>query len=62
LVKNILRGEKLENGGTKIKVVCEFPSGGSPYTCTDTVVGDTYRVLEIEYDGDLIVYDEVMPK
>ncbi len=59
---SILRGEKLENGGTKINVVCEFHSGGSPYTCTDTVVGDNYRVLETEYDGDLIVYDEVTPK
>ena len=59
---SIVRGEKLENGGTKINVVCEFHSGGSPYTCTDTVVGDNYRVLETEYDGDLIVYDEVTPK
>ena len=59
---DILRGDKLENGGTAINTVCSFPSGGSPYTCTDTVVGDNYRVLETEYDGDLIVYDEVKPK
>jgi hypothetical protein len=59
---SILRGEKLNNGGTKITPVCEFNSGGSPYTCTDSVVGDIYRVLEKEYNGNLIVYDEVVPK
>lgn len=58
----ILRGEKLDNGGTKITTVCEFNSGGSPYACTDSVVGDVYRVLEKEYNGNLIVYDEVVPK
>jgi hypothetical protein len=58
----ILRGDKLDNGGTAISTVCDFPSGGSPYTCTDAVVGNNYRVLETEYDGDLIVYDEVKPK
>ncbi|BAP56422.1 hypothetical protein THII_2125 [Thioploca ingrica] len=58
----ILRGEKLDNGGTKITAVCEFNSGGSPYTCTDNAVGDVYRVLEKEYNGNLIVYDEVVPK
>jgi len=36
--------------------------GGSPYTCTDDVVADTYRAAEIEYDGSLIIYDEVTPK
>jgi hypothetical protein len=61
-VLSILRGEKLNNGGTKITPVCEFNSGGSPYTCTDSVVGDIYRVLEKEYNGNLIVYDEVVPK
>lgn len=55
----ILRGDKLENGGTEIDVACDFPSGGSPYTCTDDVVADTYRAAEIEYDGSLILYDEV---
>lgn len=58
----ILRGIKLDNGGTQITPVCSFNSGNSPYTCTDNVVGNTYRVLEIENDGDLIVYDEVTPK
>ncbi len=58
----ILRGKKLDNGGTEIDVVCRFASGGSPYTCTDAVVGDNYRVLETEYDGSVIVYDEVTPK
>jgi hypothetical protein len=55
----ILRGKKLDNGGTKIDVACEFHSGASPYTCTNDVVADTYRVAEIEYDGSLILYDEV---
>jgi len=55
----ILRGDKLDNGGTKIDVACEFHSGASPYTCTNDVVADTYRVAEIEYDGSLILYDEV---
>ena len=59
---DILSGDKLNNGGTAISTVCSFPSGGSPYTCTDAVVGDNYRVLETEYDGSLIVYDEVKPK
>lgn len=58
----ILRGEKLENGGTLIKPVCQFKSGGSPYSCTDDTVGDTYRAAEREYDGDLIVYEEVKAK
>lgn len=58
----ILRGIKLDNGGTKLTSVCNFNSGNSPYTCTDNVVGSTYRVLEIENDGDLIVYDEVTPQ
>jgi hypothetical protein len=58
----ILRGIKLDNGGTKITSVCNFNSGNSPYICTDNVVGNTYRVLEIENDGDLIVYDEVTPQ
>jgi hypothetical protein len=58
----ILRGIKLDNGGTKITPVCHFNSGHSPYTCTDDVVGNTYRVLEIENDGDLIVYNEVTPE
>lgn len=58
----ILRGVKLDNGGTKITPVCSFNSGNSPYTCTDNMVGGTYRVLEKEYDGDLIAYDEVIPK
>jgi hypothetical protein len=58
----ILRGDKLTNNGTEINVACSFASGGSPYTCTDAVVGDTYRVLEIEYDGGTIIYDEVTPK
>ncbi len=58
----IYRGDMLDNGGTKVKEACRFASGGSPYACTDAVVGDTYRVLEIEYDGDIILYDEVTPK
>lgn len=58
----ILRGVRLENGGTKIIPVCSFKSGNSPYTCSDKVVGNTYRVLEIENDGDLIAYDEVTPE
>ncbi len=64
---SILRGNKLGNGGTAIGVACSFASSGdsssgSSYTCTDAVVGDNYRVLETEYDGDIIVYDEVTPK
>jgi hypothetical protein len=58
----ILRGNKLGNGGTEIDVACSFASGGSPYTCTDDVVGDTYQVLETEYDGSVIVYGEVTPE
>ncbi|MEK8022146.1 MAG: L-type lectin-domain containing protein [Candidatus Parabeggiatoa sp.] len=58
----ILRGDKLDNGGTKIDVACDFLSGGSPYTCTDDVVANTYRAAEIDYDGSLIIYDEVTPK
>jgi hypothetical protein len=58
----ILRSVKLDNGGTKITPVCSFNSGNSPYTCTDNLVGNTYRVLEIENDGDLITYDEITPK
>ncbi|MDM8561759.1 hypothetical protein QUF54_00215 [Candidatus Marithioploca araucensis] len=58
----ILRGNKLSNGGTEIDVACEFPSGGSPYTCTDDSAADTYRAAEIEYNGRLIIYDEVTPK
>lgn len=58
----ILRGTRLGNGGTKITSVCSFNSGNSPYTCTDNVVGNTYRVLEIENNGDIIVYDEVTPQ
>jgi hypothetical protein len=58
----ILRGDKLENGGTKIDVACSFPSGGSPYTCTDDPAANTYRAAEVEYDGSLIIYDEVTPK
>ncbi|RKZ82293.1 MAG: hypothetical protein DRR19_20915 [Candidatus Parabeggiatoa sp. nov. 1] len=64
---DILRGDKLDNGGTALSVACRFASSGdsssgSSYSCTDTVVGDTYRVLETEYDGYLIVHDEVTPK
>ena len=60
----ILRGEKLSNGGTKVKPVCNFVSTGSTesgatYTCTDNSIGDTYRAIEIEYNGSLIIYDEV---
>jgi len=58
----ILRGNKLSNGGTEIDAACDFISGGSPYTCTDDVVADTYRAAEIEYDGSLIIYDEVTPE
>jgi len=60
----ILRGNKLDNEGTAIKTVpkCRFASGGSPYTCTDKVVGDNYRVLEIEYTGRLIVFEPVTVK
>ena len=58
----ILRGEKLSNGGTKITSVCNFNSGDSPYTCRDSMIGNTYRVLEKEYNGDLITYDEIVPK
>jgi hypothetical protein len=58
----ILRGDKLGNGGTEIDVACGFASGGSPYTCTDDSAADTYRVVEMEYDGSLITYDEVTPK
>jgi hypothetical protein len=58
----ILRGIKLDNDGTKITSVCSFNSGNSPYKCTDELVGNTYRVLEIENDGDLIAYDEVTLK
>jgi len=62
----IIRGNKLGNGGTEIDVACEFDSAGTQngatYNCTDDVVGDTYRVLETEYDGRVIVYDEVTPE
>jgi hypothetical protein len=58
----ILRGKVLDNGGTMIKEVCDFPSGGSPYTCNDEIVGNNYRALEIEYSGDLIAYEAVIPK
>jgi hypothetical protein len=58
----ILRGNKLDNGGTKLSVVCTHNTGSSPYTCTDNVMGDTYRVLEIEDNGGLISYDEVTPR
>jgi hypothetical protein len=60
----ILRGDKLDNGGTAIKTVptCSFPSGGSPYTCTDKVAGDNYRAFEIEDTGRLIVYEPVTVK
>jgi len=58
----ILRGDKLGNGGTEIDVACDFASGGSPYTCTDDSGADTYRAAEIEYDGSLIIYDEVTPE
>ena len=57
----ILRGDKLDNGGTAMNIACSFPSKGvaSSYTCTDNVVGESYRVLEKEYDGRVILYDEV---
>jgi hypothetical protein len=55
----ILRGNELENEGTEINTVCSFPTGSSPYTCIDNVVGDNYRVLETEYSGRLIVYKPV---
>ncbi|MCK5523941.1 MAG: hypothetical protein KAI83_12485 [Thiomargarita sp.] len=63
----ILRGNKLSNGGTEIDVACKFDSAGTTqngatYKCKDAVVGDTYRVLETEYDGSVIVYDEVTPE
>jgi hypothetical protein len=59
----IIRQEKRGNHATEITVVCEFPSGGSPYTCTDNVVGNHYRVGEIEYDGSSIVQNKgVKPK
>jgi len=58
----ILRGDKRENGGTEIDVACDFASGGSPYVCTDAPAADTYRAAEVEYDGSLIIYDEVTPK
>jgi hypothetical protein len=57
----IYRGEKLPNGGTAMTKVCSFNSGNLPYNCTDKVVGDHYRVVEMEYDGDLILYDKVKP-
>lgn len=62
----ILRGDKLSNGGTKVKAVCNFISTGSTgsgatYTCTDSAIGDTYRAVEIDDDGHLIIYDEVTP-
>jgi hypothetical protein len=59
----IICGDQLENEGTAITEVpvCIFPSGGSPYTCTDNVVCDNYRVLEIEYTGRPIIYDPVTP-
>ncbi len=57
----IYRGEKLPNGGTAMTAVCSHDSGGSPYQCTDDVVGDNYRVLEIEDTGRPILYDEVTP-
>lgn len=57
----IYRGEQLDNGGMAMTEVCSFSSGGSPYTCTDNVVGDIYRVLEIEDTGRPILYDEVTP-
>lgn len=57
----ILRGDKLNNGGTAMSTACSFASGGSPYTCTDNVVGNTYRVLEIEDTGRVILYNEVTP-
>lgn len=63
----IYRGEDAGNGGTLINRVCVFNSEGSSdsgatYNCTDNAVGDTYRAAEVEYDGDLIVYDDVKPK
>jgi hypothetical protein len=59
----ILRGEKRGNDATEITVVCEFPSGGSPYTCTDNVVGYDYRAAEIEDDGSILVQNKaVKPK
>lgn len=59
----ILRGERRGNDATKVSVVCEFPSGGSPYTCTDNVVGDVYYAAEIEYDGSFIIQNkDVKPK
>lgn len=58
----ILRGNRLKNGGTEIKVACQFNSGHSPYSCTDQPVADTYRVVEKEYSGRLIVYEEEVLK
>jgi hypothetical protein len=59
----ILRGEKRGNDATEVTVVCEFPSGGSPYTCTDNAVGYDYRAAEIEYDGSLLIQNKaVKPK
>lgn len=59
----ILRGEKRGKDAIEVTVVCEFPSGGSPYTCTDNVVGDLYQVAEIEYDGSLVIQNKgVKPK
>jgi hypothetical protein len=64
----ILRGDKLDNGGMKIDVVCEFLTGtfmstNSSYpACIDKVEADVYRAAEIEYNGSLILYDEVMAK
>ena len=58
----IFREEKLDGGGTLIEIVCNLPSGGSPYTCTDFVVGDNYGVLEVEYDGSVIIYNTIIPK
>jgi len=58
----ILRGDKLGNGGTEINTVCGFASGDFQYTCTDDTMADTYRAAEVEYDGSLIIYDEVTPK
>lgn len=63
----ILQGENLRNGGTKVTPLrqCRWPAApaGVPHTyeCTDERVGNYYRVLEIEHDGELIVYDEVIP-
>lgn len=59
----ILRGEKRGKDALEVTVVCVFPSGGSPYTCTDNAVGDLYQVAEIEYDGSLLIQNKgVKPK